>query len=143
MIEMDAELALAELNAIVARAALPGPVLELIGHSEVENARGRIQQTKVNPWGGDWASWADSTAYSRERKGTAGQGLLWDRGDLLESIHFAIMGESVEIGSDLEIARYLQDGTERMPARPFLGWAEPVLPFYEQLWINYLQTGVP
>ena len=143
MIEMDAELVLAELNAIVARAASAGLVLELIGQSEVDNARGRIQQTKVNPWGGDWAPWADSTAYSRERKGTAGQGLLWDRGDLLDSIHFAITGESVEIGSDLDYARYLQEGTESMPARPFLGWAEHALPFYEQLWINYLQTGVP
>ena len=143
MIEMDAELALAELNAIVARAALPGPVFEAIGISEVDGIRSRIQQTKVNPWGGDWSPWAEFTRLEREKKGNTGQGLLWDSGDLLDSIHFAITGDSLDIGSNMDYARDLQEGTDIMPSRPFLGWADYSLPFYEQLWINYLQTGMP
>ena len=142
MIEIDAEAALLELGAIVARAAMPTPVFEIIGQSEVDDARARITATKMNPWGGDWESWADSTRKYRERKGNAGLGLLWDEGSLLDSIHFAVEGPSVAIGSDLDYARYLQEGTENMPAREFLGWSPDMLPFYEQLFATYIKTGV-
>ena len=146
-VEINVEQALAELGAMVARARLPGPVLEVIGASEVENARARIQQTKINPWGGDWAPWADSVAEHRARKGNAGQGLLWDDGDLLDSIRFAVDAMDsvawVDIGSDLEYAAYLQEGTDNMPAREFLGWNDAALPFYEGLLVNYITTGTP
>ncbi len=142
MIEVDAEAALIELGAIVARAAMPTPVFEIIGQSEVENARARITESKLNPWGGAWESWSDSTRKYRERKGNAGLGLLFDEGDLLASIHFAVEGPSVAIGSDLDYARYIQEGTEDMPAREFLGWSPDMLPFYEQLFATYIQTGV-
>lgn len=147
MIEIDAEQALMELGAMVARAANLAPVLEIIGQSEVENTRARIQQSKTNPWGGDWAPWAESTEASRQRKGNAGQGLLWDDGDLLDSIHFKVDAMEgvgwVDIGSDLDYALYLQDGTEKMPARPFLGWNDAPLAFYEAMMANYVQTGIP
>ena len=142
MIEVDAQLVMDELGAIMARAAAPGPVLEIIGQSEVDNAKARITATKLNPWGGDWEAWATSTRKHRERKGNTGLGLLWDEGDLLDSIHFLVEGPSVAIGSDLDYARYLQEGTEAMPAREFLGWSPDMLPFYEQLFATYIQTGV-
>ena len=142
MIEVDAEAALLEIGQIIARAAMPTPVFELIGQSEVDNARARITESKAGPLGADWDAWADSTRKYRERKGNAGLGLLWDEGDLLDSIHFAVEGPSVAIGSDLDYARYLQEGTEAMPAREFLGWSPDMLPFYEQLFATYIQTGV-
>jgi len=146
-VEVNVEQALSELGAMVARAQFPGPVLEIIGKSEVKNVRARIQQSKINPWGGDWAPWAASTADYRTHKGNAGQGLLWDDGDLLESIRFSVDAMEhvgwVDIGSDLDYAAYLQDGTEDMPAREFLGWNDAALPFYEGLWLNYIETGTP
>ena len=146
-VEVDVEQALTELGAMVARTQFLGPVLEVIGQSEVENAKARIQQSKMNPWGGDWAPWANSTAAHRMHKGNASQGLLWDDGDLLNSIRFAVDAMEgiswVDIGSDLEYAAYLQNGTEDMPAREFLGWNDAVLPFYEGLLLNYIETGTP
>ncbi len=146
-VEVNVEQALTELGAIVARTQFLGPVLEIIGQSEVENTKARIQQTKINPWGGDWAPWAPSTAAHRMRKGNAERGLLWDEGDLLDSIHFTVDTAEhvdwVDIGSDLDYAPYLQDGTENMPAREFLGWNDAVLPFYEGLLLNYIETGTP
>ena len=146
-VEINVEQALAELGAMVARAQFLGPVLEVIGQSEVENTKARIQQSKTNPWGGDWAPWAARTAAYRTRKGNAGQGLLWDDGDLLESIRFSVDAMEhvgwVDIGSDLDYAAYLQDGTEDMPAREFLGWNDAALPFYEGLLVNYITTGTP
>ena len=146
-VEINVEQVLAELGAMVARAQFPSPVLEIIGKSEVENVRARIQQSKINPWGGDWAPWAASTADYRTNKGNAGQGLLWDDGDLLESIRFSVDAMEhvgwVDIGSDLDYAAYLQNGTEDMPAREFLGWNDAALPFYEGLLVNYIETGTP
>ena len=141
MLEIDLAPALAEIGTILARAADPLPVLSRIGASEVENVRGRIRQTKRNPWGADWAPWAPSTAQHREHKGNAAQGLLWDEGDLIESIRYAVQYGTVDIGSDLDYAPYLQFGTQDMPARPFLGWNPSTFPFYEAMLGGWLEHG--
>jgi phage gpG-like protein len=141
MIEVDAAQVLEYMGAVYARMLAPEPVLAAVGAIEVEAARERITDTKTNPWGGDWAAWADSTEYQRTRKGNADQGLLWDRGDLLESIHFQVDGPSVAIGSDLDYAVYLQLGTERMPARPFLGWTPEGITAHELRIAHFFDTG--
>lgn len=149
MLSIDVNEALAGIDMMLRRAADPLPVLGVIGAREAENARARIRDSKTSPWGGSWAPWAPSTRAHREHKGNADQGLLWDEGDLLKSIRYdAQTGRflagslgTVEIGSDMAYAGYLQDGTSKMPARPFLGWNPATFPFYELLLANWVEHG--
>lgn len=146
MLEADFSAMLADLGLMLERASNPLPVLTRIGASEVENVRARIKQSKLSPWGDNWAPWATSTAKERARKGNAEQGLLWDTGDLLDSINAVanIYGPghgTLDVGSDLDYAGYLQDGTEKMPARPYLGWNEATLAFYEAMMVGFVEFG--
>ncbi len=146
MLSADFTQALAEVGGMLARAENLQPVLARIGASEVENVRARIQTGKTSPWGDAWAPWAPSTREHRERKGNADLGLLLDEGDLLKSIRYETLlnVESlsvVDIGSDLPYAGFLQDGTEDMPARKYLGWNDATFPVYEQLLLGWIALG--
>lgn len=138
MIEIDAEQALMELQALLVRAATPGPMFNFIGGSELEAARTRIETMKDSPLGDPWAPWMASTARQRERKGNAELGLLYDTGELLDSIEYFADSETLEIGTDTDYAIYLQDGTRFMDERPFLGWNPEKFPEYEMAWAAYL-----
>lgn len=93
-----------------------------IGKDAVEY---RITHSKTSPDGQAWSSWMENTALYREHKGNAGQGLLWDSGDLLESFHVKRDGRNaMKIDSDVDYGQYLQDGTRFMAARPFMGWSQ-------------------
>lgn len=142
MITIDSVRALAELDAMLMRMHKSGPFLEAIGEREVEAVQHRILDTKTDPLGNAWAPWAPFTRSERTHKGNADLGLLLDEGDLLLSIDKAVMGESVEIGSNLDYAKDLQEGTGRMPAREFLGWSPESVPVYENLYKRYIETGV-
>lgn len=102
-------------------------MMQEVGDIIVEDIRHRIAVTKTDPNDKPWAPWAPSTAKARERKGNAALGLLFDSGNLLRSItaevknHGSKGGVSVYIGSNVKYAGWLNDGTEKMPARPFLG----------------------
>ena len=146
-VAIDASTALRDIGAMLERSLAIEPVLAMIGKLEVENVKARIQQSKLNPWGGDWAPWAAWTAEDRAKKGNAEQGLLWDTGALLDSIHFSVDSlrsmSFVDIGSDLYYALDLQEGTAIMPAREFLGWNDEDALFYERILYNYIETGTP
>ena len=98
-----------------------------VGDIIVEDIKHRIAVTKKDPDDKPWKAWAPSTAKARERKGNAALGLLFDSGTLLRSItaevknHGSKGGVSVYVGSNTRYAEWLNDGTEKMPARPFLG----------------------
>ena len=147
MLEVSLTEALEQLGLMLQRADNPLPVLTRIGASEVENIRAAITTDKTSPWGDAWAPWAESTAEHRERKGNAGQGLLWDEGDLLRSIRaethmYGDVGyATLDVGSDLDYAVFLQDGTEHMPARKYLGWNEHAFVFYELMLMGWMEFG--
>lgn len=142
MITIEAEQAFAEIDAMLMRMHESAPFLEAVGDREVELARERIRDTKLDPLGNAWAPWAPFTRSEREHKGNADLGLLFDEGDLLLSLGKAIFGDSVEIGSNLDYAKDLQEGTDKMPAREFLGWAPGSGPIYENLYKRYIETSV-
>lgn len=100
------------------------PWMQQIGQKAQQEVQARIQQTKHDPDNQSWSPWKPSTEKYRTHKGNAGQGLLWDEGTLLNSIKFAADSGGVTVGTEVGYAGYLQDGTERMAARPFLGWTE-------------------
>lgn len=98
--------------------------LEAIGKQQSQRIQDRIRKTKVDPEGTPWAPWRPRTLEWRQKKGNVEQGLLWDTGELLNSVSVAVSGESVEIGVTAEHGHFLQEGTVNMVARPFVGWSD-------------------
>lgn len=102
-------------------------MMQEIGDIIVEDIRHRIVKLKADPDDKPWKPWAPSTAKARERKGNAALGLLFDTGTLLRSINAEVKnhgqkgGITVYVGCNTKYAGWLNDGTEKMPARPFLG----------------------
>lgn len=144
MITISADLALAELNGIMARLANPQPVLKSIGDWQAWKVRNRIQETKTDPDGKAWAEWAPFTLEERTEKGNAHQGLLWDTGHLLDSINVESFMDGLNIGTDVDYAEELQNGRSdkpKMPARPFIGWSTDDFIHMENKMAVYLETG--
>jgi phage gpG-like protein len=100
------------------------PWLDSVGQKAQQDVQARIQQTKHDPESQPWSPWQPRTEKQRLKKGNAGQGLLWDEGTLLNTIKFSADSGGVTIGTEVGYAGYLQDGTQRMAARPFLGWSD-------------------
>lgn len=46
--------------------------------------------------------------------------ILRKTGNLYNSIHYSVYGDNVDIDDDTEYGRYHDQGTSRLPARPFL-----------------------
>lgn len=101
----------------------PRSMMQEIGDIIVEDIKHRIINTKTSPQDEAWAEWAPSTAKAREKKGNAALGLLYDTGTLLNSITSQVVGShhTLQVGTSVPYAGWLNEGTEKMPARPFLG----------------------
>lgn len=102
----------------------PKPLLSRIGQTLVDAAVGRVIGLKEDPQGTPWAPWAASTLKARQKKGNESRGLLYDSGEMVKSINYQIVGNTVEVGVTgprAQIAMFHQLGTPKMPARPFLG----------------------
>lgn len=96
--------------------------LSKIGVAEINMARDRIRTGKEDPNGRSWDGWAPATREARQKKGNASRGLLYDSGFLYNNFTSRATGRRVTITNRSPYASYLQNGTSRMPARPFLGW---------------------
>jgi phage gpG-like protein len=97
------------------------PLLNQVGKIELDETRKRILQTKMSPNGTPWLPWAPSTLAHRNKKGNTSKGLLNDTSALLNSFKIIVKDNQVVVGTNLPYAKYLQDGTNKMPTRPFLG----------------------
>ncbi len=109
------------LQKLLEALADPTPLLQTVGGILRDSTVNRIVNTKTSPDGEAWAPWAMSTMLARTKRGTSGTGLLYETGGLANSITFEIQGNSVIVGSNSPVAPYLQNGTDNMPARPFVG----------------------
>lgn len=106
--------AIEKLNMLdLAMADLARVVAELVRGQTVK----RIAQSKQSPEGVKWAALAASTI-ARKRKGA---GILVNTGRLLGSINADVVGIDARVSTNLKYAGWLQDGTKKMPARPFIG----------------------
>lgn len=99
-------------------------LLDMAGAVIESGSRRRIQHEKKSPKGKPWKPWA--AAYARTRH--AGHSLLSGRGDLLDSIHHSVEGDSAFVGSNLVYAAIHQFGGKAgrrrsvtIEARPYLG----------------------
>ena len=115
------------IDALVEKLENPQPLLDRIGQHLVATTQARIRTTKTGPDDRPWAPWAEATRNARAKDGSTVFGLLYKSGSLFNSINYRVAGDSVTVSSDPTLAPYagyLQNGTPRMPARPFLGISE-------------------
>lgn len=139
MIESNIAEVLLVLNGMSARMADMRPVMQRIGEYQGSKILLELMEQKEDPEGHAWAAWMPSTRSEREAKGNASLGLLWDRGDLLHSIKVQPGLQSVVIGSNSKYAGFLQDGTKKMVARPFLGWSDEDIEYTGHLVAQYIE----
>lgn len=119
---IDLEQALAGLNRLANLNM--SPWMASVSQNAQAAVQQRIRSTKVDPGNAPWSPWRPATERHRLKKGNAGQGLLWDSGALLNSIQGQSGADGVSVGTGVSYAGYLQDGTEHMAARPFMGWTD-------------------
>lgn len=105
-------------------ASATAKALKAAGENEVEVTRQRIASEKVTPDGKPWAPWSIATLRQRTREGTTGGGLLNKTGALINSIGYKLTQATLTVFSSATYAKYLQLGTNKMPARPFIGWSK-------------------
>ena len=103
---------------VIARA--PEETLRRVAEEEVRAVQNRIRNSKTDPEGQPWAPWSMATIRANARRGGS---LLFRTGALHDSIQYRISEKTLTIYSNVGYARYLQFGTPKMPARPFLGWS--------------------
>ena len=139
MLTIDATEAIAVLNGMAMRMAHPQPVLAQIGEFTASKVMLGIMSEKDDPEGRAWAAWMPSTREQRTKKGNVGLGLLWDEGTLLGSIRVQTSAHEVVIGTTVKEGAYLQEGTSKMAARPFLGWSEAEALMAEQFIARYIE----
>jgi phage gpG-like protein len=129
----------AVLNGYTARMRDMRGTMDRIGTYAGGQALLAIMDEKDDPEGRAWSEWAPSTREQRTKKGTAATGLLWDDGTLLHSIKVQAGLSKVTVGTNVPYAPFLQDGTSRMPARPFLGWSDEDIEYAEHLIALHVQ----
>lgn len=100
-----------------------GPVLRGIAEDEIDKAKMRIRTSKTDPDNRRWQAWSYDTLVQRQREGNVGRGLLYKSGFLLKSFFYKIKGKQLTVSNKAPAAEYLQNGTNNMPARAFLGWS--------------------
>ena len=110
-----------DLQEAAKKLANPGNLLHSIGQYLVSSTQARIRTTKTDPDGKPWAPWAPGTYLARAKAGTLQGGLLLNSGRLLNSVGYRVSGKTLEVEATAPYAGFLQNGTPRMPARPFLG----------------------
>ncbi|MEM7046990.1 MAG: phage virion morphogenesis protein [Pseudomonadota bacterium] len=116
-------------------------LLETIGAAVESQTRRRMTEDKTGPDGAAWDDW--SPKYAATRHG--GHSLLESQGHLVDSIHFAVEGDQVRIGSELVYAATHQHGDEsrNIPARPYLGLSEQDRNEIKDVADDYLRSLVP
>jgi len=96
--------------------------LEASAKAIEETAKAEIgkYQPEVGPFP-EWPELAEATQQDRERQGYSPDEPLLRRGDLRDSIKREVGNLEAVIGSKSEIAAYQEFGTDKIPARPFMG----------------------
>ncbi|MBB3175411.1 HK97 gp10 family phage protein [Endobacter medicaginis] len=91
-------------------------LLDQVGDAVAADAKSRIGTYDGN----EWPALAESTIADRVRRGYSPDEPLLRTGQLRDSIQHEVDGDTVTVGSGLDIAAYQELGTSRIPPRPFI-----------------------
>lgn len=115
------------------------PLLKQIGQDEINKAKARIRTTKTSPDGQKWAPWSYKTLKSGSRRRGS---LLYRTGQLFNSFVMTISKFKLNIANKAKYSGYLQFGTRRMPARPFLGWSRKSISEVKSNFDKWISRGL-
>ncbi len=105
-----------------------------IGAFVRQSTKERIASGKQSLDGVSWANLAPSTIAAKGH-----DEILIDTHELWDSILYQASDDMVVIGSSIAYGSYLQTGTRKMPARPWLGLSADDMAEIGQLVANYLE----
>jgi len=108
------------------------PVFKKIGRFEMRQTRRRIRITKESPDGNAWSKWKPSTVKHRIKKGNASQGLLYDTKEMHDFFLLSHSNTEMRLKAGTDYAKFLQFGTTKMVARPFMGWSDASIEFIKR-----------
>jgi phage virion morphogenesis protein len=99
----------------------------------------RIRTRFLQQVGPDGKSWQPTTRTGQRKGG----GILYDTGRLFHSLQYAVMtdGEAA-IGTDVPYGKFHQFGTNKMPARTFLGVSEDDISPIQKLIIDRIEGAM-
>ena len=120
-IKLDDSAFRADLATLYRRLGNLKPVMQSIGMEMESRISGRFE-TRTDPNGKRWATWAQSTVDSYPEDGN--RQLLDRYGDMLLSLNHKADATSVRIGFGKPYAAFHEWGTERMPRRGLI-FADP------------------
>lgn len=115
-----------KLDKWIQKVSNPKELLSELGKREVKRAKQRFKD-KTSPDGKRWQAWDRDTQEERIREGSAANGLLVDSGALMNSIDYEVIHNQLYIGSNVDYAHHIQNGTQHMPARPFVGFNQQTI----------------
>jgi phage gpG-like protein len=111
-----------KLNEFVISGGDKARLLKSLGMVIEEQVKERIDITKQDPDNKKWDPWKESTLQYLQKYFPKAS-LLYREGGLLDSIEHQMKGsDTILVGSSKEYASYLQEGTNKMVARKFLGF---------------------
>lgn len=111
---------IAEINSVL-RGIKDRKLMQELANVVQQDIKNRIKVTKTTPDNIPWAPWSASTLRARTKKGNASTGLLFDSGKLFNSIKATSGIQTFSVGTDVKYAPYLNNGTNKMVARRFMG----------------------
>ncbi|WP_298079769.1 phage virion morphogenesis protein [uncultured Cardiobacterium sp.] len=117
--------ALRKLKQLAERGEDITPVLDELGEDEVTRVMLRFENSEA-PDGSIW----------EDLKVRAGKPLM-DTGRLYQSVVAHVANDSLQVGTNVSYAPYHQFGTERIPARPFLGVSDDLLASLQEITLAY------
>lgn len=110
-----------KLKGYALTSAQEGRLLKSLGVEIEAQISERIESTKRDPEGKTWADIADKTRRYLLKHFPSARPPLWRTGKLLDTIESQVSGGVLLTGATKEYAGFLQEGTKRMTARPFIG----------------------
>lgn len=131
-----------QLDRLLKRLRDPTPALNEVGQGLKQSTQDRIRETKVSPSGLPFAPWSYSTLLARQKEGTDARGILFRKGTLFNAVQYQVVKNQVQVGVDstAPYARFLQEGTVKMPARPFVGFSQQDIELIRKILHKHLQT---
>jgi phage virion morphogenesis protein len=152
-VEVDDAEARRILNELKTRMGDIRPVLEAVGQIIQSGTQQRFIDQKA-PDGTPWAPLSQVTIDRRRMRGIGGVEILRDTGRLMNSISYAVEGDSVRVFTNVVYAPTHQKGAKKgaygprtpwgdIPARPFLGVNNRDMDAVLEVLQGYLQANEP
>ena len=136
-IKIDSPSALDKLNRIISSTSDMKDIMNDVGKLTAQYAAGPVLASKGEALGKTWAPWSANYEAWRGKKGFGNQYLILT-GKLSKSFAWTANDTGVEVGNNADYWPYLQFGTRKMPARPTVGFSDPL----KRGIVNKIQEGL-